>query len=224
MHPQLSASPKYRRWLSQLLANGLDIQEVEEVYTRFRHDGDPLFSLLLLHATTPEGDKIPPICFLKGPVVSVLVCLINKDTREKQVLLVRQRRICNGGLIYETVAGMVDAADDPHETAVRETEEETGLKVLPEQVIPLNRSSYFVSSGTSDEDMYFYYCEIEMSAEEIHSFHDRQQGVDHEHERIFTYICPIPEALRLITNVNSLLNIYLYLDQTNRQTEASLYR
>jgi len=211
MREPLHQAPKYKRWQRMLQENGLTIHRTEEIYTRYNHKGQALFSLLMLDAPTPEGDKIPPICFLKGEVVTVLICLIDQDTREKFLLLVKQRRICSGGYIYEHVAGMVDGEDAPLEVAVREASEEAGIDLKPEQVHLLNERPYFPSTGTSDEAMYFYYCELEMSREEIMAFDARQQGIISEHERIYTHIATIPEALNLITNTNGLLSIFLYL-------------
>ena len=219
MQESLQESHKYKLWKGKLLKNGLKIREIEEVYTRYRHNGEALFSLVLVDAATPEGDKIPPICFLKGEVVSVLVCLIDRETKEKFILLVKQRRICNGGYIYEQVAGMVDGTDDPHDVAVRETEEETGVKVAKSQVHLLNKEPHYVSTGTSDEAMYFYYCELEMDRAEIDSHHDRKMGIEHEHERIYTHIATIAEAKKLVTNTNALLNIYLYEEAINNQSQ-----
>ena len=212
----LSQSFKYQNWLRHVQANGLSVHGVEEVYTRHRYNGEALFGLVLLDASTPEGDKIPPICFIKGQVVSVLICLIDQDTEEEFLLLVRQRRICNGDYIYEHVAGMVDRDDAPHTVAVRETEEETGLKVDPSAVHPLNHEPLYASSGTSDEALYFFYAELRMSRAEIEALQDQEQGVDYVHERIYTHIATIPEALRLITNTNGLLNVYLYLEKGMR--------
>ena len=217
MKERVLDSHKYKLWASNLAANGLDVHNIEEVYTRYRHNGEALFSLLLLDATTPEGDKIPPICFLKGEVVCVMVVLIDKDSGEKFNLLVRQRRICNGDFIYEQVAGMVDADDDPHDVAVKETAEEVGIQVQKEDVILLNETPYFPSTGTSDEALYFYYCELRMSAAEIASYHNRQMGVISEHERIYTHLATIEEARLLITNTNGLLNIFLYLEKTGQK-------
>ncbi|MEM7366986.1 MAG: NUDIX hydrolase [Bacteroidota bacterium] len=209
----LSSSPKFQLWRQNLLRHGLEINKIEEVFTRYKSDGDLLFGLVLLDATTPEGDKIPPVCFIKGLIVSVLVCLIDEKTGEKYALLVRQRRICNGDFVYETVAGMVDGDDDPHTVAVKETAEETGLVVHPSQVILLNEEPHYVSTGTSDEAMFFYYCELEMSREKIFSYHNQQQGLISEHERIITEVVPLMQGLHLIRNVNGLLNIHLYLQQ-----------
>jgi len=103
-----------------LVENGLKINQIDQHYTRYRYNGEILFTLLMLDVETPEGDKIPPICFLKGEVVSVLICLIDKDTQEKYLLLVKQRRIAEGAFIYEHPAIMVDNTKNPLEIAVQE--------------------------------------------------------------------------------------------------------
>lgn len=211
MKEKLQQSHKFRLWKGNLEQNGLEIHEIEEIYTRYRHNGEALFSLLMLDATTPEGPKIPPICFLKGEVVSVLICLIDKESREKFLLLVKQRRICTGDYIYEQVAGMVDGEDDPWDVAVREAAEETGVAIAREQLHSLNKAPYYASTGTSDEALYFFYCELEMNQAQIASYHNKEMGLHDEHEHIYTHVCSIPEALRLITNTNGLLNVYLYL-------------
>ena len=212
MQESLQDAHKFKLWKNNLIENGLDIHEIEEVYTRHRHNGEVLFSLVMLDATSPEGKKIPPICFLKGTVISILICLIDKATQDKYALLVKQRRICNGAMVYETVAGMVDKDDDPFDVAVKETEEETGLKIDPAIVHRLGDEPLYVSTGTSDEAMYFYYAELELSYDEIMSYHNVEQGIISEHEHIFTHVCPLADAKKLITNTNGLLNVHMYED------------
>lgn len=211
MPEQLTESHKYKLWKNRLEVNGLEVHRVDELYSRRNGKGEILFSLLYTDATTPEGDKIPPICFLKGEVVCVLICFIEKVTRQKYLLLVRQRRICDGSLTFEHPAGMLDSESDPAVVAAREVFEETGIAVDVEQLIALNRDPYFPSTGTSDEAMYLYYCELELSKDEIESYHDQIQGLASDHERIQTYVVPFVEGHKLITNVNGLLLDYMYL-------------
>ncbi|GAB4045925.1 NUDIX hydrolase [Spirosoma litoris] len=207
----LEEAHKFRYWKSQMEANGMKINAIKDAYIRRRHNGEVLFAMLEVDADTPEGDKIPPALFLKGHAASMLVCLIDKDTREKFVVLVKQRRIADGSQIYEHPAGMVDASDDPGDVAAREIGEEIGLTVTADELTKLNPRVWYPSTGTSDEGMHFFYIEKEMSRDEIMAFHLKNMGSEDEHERITSVVATIPESHKLITNVNGLLLNFLYL-------------
>jgi ADP-sugar diphosphatase len=208
---KLADAHKYKLWKGNLEKNGLVVHRVDELYTRHNGHGEVLFSLLYTDATTPEGNKIPPICFLKGEVVSVLICFIDSETREKYLLLVQQRRICDGSLTYEHPAGMLDSESDAAAVAAREVFEETGIAVDQSQLVRVNENPFYPSTGTSDEAMYMFYCEIALSAGEIAAYHNKVQGIVSDHEYINTYVVPFAEGHRLITNVNGVLLDYLYL-------------
>ena len=207
----LENAPKFKFWKSQLESNGLKINGVKDHFIRRRHNGEVLFAMLEIDADTPEGDKIPPVCFLKGHAASILVCLIDKDTREKFVVLVRQRRISDGSHTYEHPAGMVDADDAPDEVAARELGEEIGLEALPDELTKLNPRLWFPSTGTSDEAMHFFYIERELPRAEILVYHHKDMGNQSEFERITTVVTTLPEAHKLVNNVNGLLIHFLYL-------------
>lgn len=211
----LEDSPKFRRWRQDLVQNGLIINKIDTLYTRHRHNGEALFGLVYVHATTPEGDPIPPLCFVKGQVVSVLIALTEAETGKEWLLLVRQRRICDGSLQYEHVAGMVDANDSPLEVAIRESEEEAGMQLRPEQLIALNDRPYFPTTATSDEAMWFFACELTLPAAQIHAMANRDMGVASEHEHITTVLATPSEAMSLIHNVNGRLLIFEW--QAHRQ-------
>ncbi|QMW02563.1 NUDIX hydrolase [Spirosoma foliorum] len=207
----LEEAHKFRYWKSQMEANGMKINAIKDAYIRRRHNGEVLFAMLEVDADTPEGDKIPPALFLKGHAASMLVCLIDKDTREKFVVLVKQRRIADGSQTFEHPAGMVDASDDPGDVAAREIGEEIGLTVTADELTKLNPRVWYPSTGTSDEGMHFFYIEKEMSRDEIMAFHLKNMGSEAEHERITSVVATIPESHKLITNVNGLLLNFLYL-------------
>lgn len=208
---KLEDAPKFKFWKGQMESNGLRINAVNEKYIRRRHNGEVLFAMLEVDADTPEGDKIPPALFLKGHAASVLVCLIDKDTREKFVVLVRQRRISDGSPTYEHPAGMVDAADAPDDVAARELGEEIGLDATAADLTKLNPRLWFPSTGTSDEAMHFFYLERELPRDKIMTFHHKDMGNASEFERITTVVTSLPEAHKLVTNVNGLLIHFLYL-------------
>lgn len=207
----LHDAAKFKFWKSQLESNGLTINKIDDHFIRRRHNGEVLFAMLTVDADTPEGDKIPPVCFLKGHAASVLVCLIDAATGEKFVVLVRQRRISDGSQTYEHPAGMVDTDDDPTDTAAREVGEEIGLSIEPEELTKLNPRLWFPSTGTSDEAMHFYFVEKTMPHEEIMAFHLRKIDSHSQYERITSVIATLPEAHQLVTNVNGLLIHFLYL-------------
>lgn len=207
----LQEAPKFRFWKRQAESNGLKINGINDFYIRRRHNGEVLFAMLEVDADTPEGDKIPPALFLKGHAASVLVCLIDKDTREKFVVLVRQRRISDGSHTYEHPAGMVDADDAPDEVAARELGEEIGLEATAAELTKLNPRLWFPSTGTSDEAMHFFYIERELPRDQIMTFHHKNMGNQSEYERITTVVTSLPEAHKLVNNINGLLIHFLYL-------------
>ena len=211
MKEELIDSHKYNLWRNKLIKNGLEIHRIDELYSRHNHNGEVLFSLLYTDATTPEGNKIPPICFLKGEVVSVLICFINSETSKKYLILVQQRRICDGSLTFEHPAGMLDSESDAAEVAAREVWEETGIAVEKDQLVRLNADPFYPSTGTSDEAMYLFYCELELTTEKINSYHNQSMGLLSDHEYINTYVVPFEEGHKLITNVNGLLLNFMYL-------------
>jgi 8-oxo-dGTP pyrophosphatase MutT (NUDIX family) len=212
MKESLENAHKFKIWKANLQTNGLKINNIDEIYTRHRYNGEALFSLVMLDADTPEGDKIPPICFIKGEVVCVCIVLIDKETKEKYLLLVKQRRIAEGGFTYEHPAGMVDGIKTPLEIAVMEVKEETGIIVTENDLIDLSPNKrLFPSTGTSDEAMYFYFCEIELDKKDIDSFENKEMGTEYEFERITTHVYPFMDGHRKINNSNGLLLNYLYL-------------
>ena len=208
---KLKDAPKFRFWKSQMETNGLTINAVNEKYIRRRQNGEVLFAMLEVDADTPEGDKIPPALFLKGHAASVLVCLIDKDTKEKFVVLVRQRRISDGSQTYEHPAGMVDADDAADDVAARELGEEIGLAATAADLTKLNPRLWFPSTGTSDEAMHFFFLQRELPRHEIMAFHHKNMGNSSEFERITTVVTSLPEAHKLVNNVNGLLIHFLFL-------------
>ncbi len=209
---KLEDAHKFKIWKKKLLQSGLKINGVKEMFSRRRYNGEVLFSTLMLDAETPEGDKIPPICFLKGEVVCVLICLIDEKTSEKYLILVKQRRIAEGDFTFEHPAGMVDGNQTPLQIAVQEVKEETGIEISESDLINLSPDKrLFPSTGTSDEAMYFYCCDIRLPYDKIIALDQQQMGSQYEFERITTHIYPFVEGHALINNTNGLLLNYLYL-------------
>lgn len=202
---------KVKAWRQQLQANHVEIQAIQEIYTRRGKEGNVLHSLVQLDAHDSDGGQLAPLCFIKGHAVSILVVLIDEDTAEKFVLLVRQRRVCNGSLTYEHPAGMIEEGEDPLEVAVRELNEETSLEASAEEVIQLGSKPWFSATSTSDEALFFFYFEHRMPGPAIRALHGKQMGEAAENEHTQLHVATFPEAHQLVSNLHGIMGHFLYL-------------
>ncbi len=209
---KLEDSLKYRTWAADLKTHGVQLKALEELHTIRKRNGEILFSLVKMDAVAPEGNPMLPILMLRGNFVSVLTCLIDRETREEFQLLVCQRRVANGALFYEHPAGMCDSQADPYAVALVEVSEETGMTITRDVLHLHNEDCLYSSPGLLDEAGYFFSCEIEMDRAEIDAYHMKRGGHYGEGEFIHTYVATTEEAKRLIKNVSGLLAIYLFED------------
>ncbi|MGV3556836.1 NUDIX hydrolase [Larkinella arboricola] len=202
---------KYKAWQRKLEQNQIQLKNVQDVYTRHGNEGQVLHTLVKLDATTPDGAKLSPLCFIKGDAISILVVLIDEETGDKFVLMVRQRRVCDGSETYEHPAGMIDEGETPPEVALRELKEETGLEIPPDELIPLGPRAWYSATSTSDEALYFFYCERRMSGPAIRALHGKSTGKASEQEQTRLHVASFAEAHRLVSNLHGVLGHLLYL-------------
>lgn len=103
--------------------------------------------------------------------------------REGKVLLVRQFRYAYGEELLEIPAGKLDPGEDPMHAAVRELEEETGLKAVLE---PL--TVFYPTPGYTNEKIYIYLAK------------ETRAGVQHLDDGEFLEVVQLPldEALRMV--------------------------
>ena len=97
----------------------------------------------------PNG-KTTELEVIRHPGAAAMVPLADSD----EVLLVRQYRYATGGWLLEVPAGKLDRGEDPEACAVRELEEEVGMK--PAKVIPLGW--IWTTPGFTDEKIWLYLC------------------------------------------------------------------
>ena len=120
------------------------------------------------------------------------ILLYNKDM--KTVILTRQFRLpsfLNGnesGMLIEACAGLLDK-DNPEDCIRRETEEETGYKVLAIKKV----FEAYMSPGSVTEILYFFIAEYSTSMK----VHDGG-GIEHEQEDIEVLELPIDRAMQMI--------------------------
>lgn len=97
----------------------------------------------------PNG-KTTELEVIRHPGAAAMVPL----TESGEVLLVRQYRYATGGWLLEVPAGKLDDGEDPEVCAVRELEEEVGMK--PAKVTPLGW--IWTTPGFTDEKIWLYLC------------------------------------------------------------------
>ncbi len=205
---------KFQLWKKELESRNITIKNLEELYSVRKPDGSILFTMLKIDAKTQDGEKLLPVVLLRGHFVSIVTVLINQQTGEKNLLLVKQRRVANGDNFWEHPAGMCDSETNPLKVCVKEIKEETGVEVSESQIFPLStQKMYFSSPGLIDEGAYYFYCELKMSPEEIEELKTRIAGAKDESEFIETQVCSLKEAMTKMANAHSMLQIYLYLQE-----------
>lgn len=130
--------------------------------------------------------------FRRYRAAGVLLC----DPAREQLVMVEQFRV---GLLdapqqnpwmLELVAGIVDTDESVNSTAVREVQEETGLKVDNLQFI----CEYFNSPGGSTECISLFYGSVDAS--EAGGIH----GLAEENEDIRVVVVPLTEAWHLLNS------------------------
>ena len=202
---------KTEQWQKDVTAQGCNVITIKEMQSITKRNGDPLFSLLDVDVTAPEGYRLPRIVFIRGHATVIIPLLVNSDTGEERFLMVRQRRIGNGMLTLEFPAGMLDhKSDDPADIAVKELFEETGLYIKKNQLRPLSQVPLYSSAGASDEAIYYFGCKIELSGNEFTSFHLRSTGNSSENEHITVELIERSSAEPQITSLQARLGFYLF--------------
>jgi ADP-sugar diphosphatase len=207
---QLENSLKYKQWKATLDQNKVDLVHLEERCTIRKPNGEVLFSMIEIDAKAADGEKILPIALLRGHFVSVLVVFIDKTTKERHVLLVKQYRVANGAICYEFAAGMCDNDADPFAVAMKEVKEETGFVVGREQLNLMNEELIYSSPGLLDEGGYLFWCEIELTHEQMQEFQHKKAGAVDESEFILTEVVPIGRVLSLVNSMTSVAQLLWY--------------
>lgn len=117
------------------------------------------------------------------------------DPKSDQVLLIEQLRY--GPLwredpnpwVFEPIAGLVDAGENPEDTARREAVEEAGLDLGPLELM----TRVYASPGYSTE---FFHCFLAVT--DLSGFESSVNGLVSEHEDIRSHVLDFERALDLI--------------------------
>lgn len=100
----------------------------------------------------PNG-TIGNLEMIRHPGASAVVPFLNDpNSRDPQVLLIRQYRYATTGEIYEIPAGRLEPGEDPRDCARRELREETGYSA--ENLIFL--TTFYTTPGFTDEKIHIF--------------------------------------------------------------------
>ena len=204
-------SLQYKNWIRRM-DQRFSIKEITVQAVDRRHNGGLLFAKLFVQAFDQDGRQVPGAVLMRGDASAVLI-VINCEG-EKYTVIVRQPRFAAG--LYETKeipAGMLDDSTDKLTTAVREVKEETGLEIAKENVTDLG--GFFPTYGISDEIIFLFAAEIDLTKEELDSLKGRICGCPDENEKIKVEIIPLRDLSKVTDDPKSLMAYWRYLSKNS---------
>lgn len=113
-------------------------------------------------------NKNKEIYFRDGVIKSNAVVIVARDN-EDNIYFVKQNREIIGEETLELPAGLINENEDPMATALRELEEEVGVKATNIEFL----GDYYSSSGFTNERVYAYYA-YNLIAGEQHTDDDEE--------------------------------------------------
>ncbi|EXC17808.1 Nudix hydrolase 14 [Morus notabilis] len=162
------------------------------------------------------GKKVPGIVFARGPAVAILILLESEG--ETYAVLTEQVRVPVGRFILELPAGMLD--DDKGDfvgTAVREVEEEIGLKLNVDDMIdltafldPSTGCRVFPSPGGCDEEISLFLYRGRVEKGIITQLQGKETGLREDGEMIRVCVVPYEKLWRMTADAKVLTAIALY--------------
>ncbi len=213
---RLRQSPKYKAWKRIVEKNGCVVGGAEILQDIPRRDGTILFAMIDAKVADPDGRPLPRYLVLRGSACVVVTVVENRETGERKFLMLRQRRIGNGADSLEFPAGMLaSSVDDPGGVAVKELEEETGLKVGRDTIKPLSDHPLYSSSGLDDEAIHYFTCTVSLLTKEYQGLHGGHGGNAEEGEFIRMELWDYPDAVREVTSIQVRLGFHLYFERMN---------
>lgn len=184
---QMLSSEKWKNW-HEKVSNNFKINTI--FIEKINFFGNRVgFIKLYVDAINRNNKHLPGIVNLRGDSVSVLF-IINYGN-EKYAALVEQGRTPVGDYIFENPAGMMDEDNHVAGVAIKEVEEELGVKIESENLEKLGWA--YTSPGGQDEKVTYYSHEITMSKEEMANLDNKVTGEDGSNEDILVKLVGLNE-------------------------------
>lgn len=188
--------------------NNIIIESVDKLH----HNNDVFLIKLKVDLILPSGVPFIPTIILRHSAVAGLCVLTCED--KKYIVLVNQPRVPVGKTVYELPAGMVDDKTNPESVILRELEEEAQLQTLlgitADMIKPLGTQAYNSSPGFTNENVYLFYLDAEITKDQFQLLQDRNTGLVEEGESITVKIIPYDDLTIYCNDVKTLSALYLY--------------
>lgn len=208
---EIAQSARFQRWIATF-KSGVRIQSISEEWAWVSKEKGLIFGLFYIQYTDETGNGRGEIVFFRSDAEAVLIEVEDTKTGRKYIILVEQIRIPAGGKMLEIPAGSLEENEDFLENAVREVQEEVGINVAVNQLIPLG--VYYFSPGACNERIGLFYCKIRLSPDKIMSLKNRLAGLREHGENITVKLVPVEEFDRLdIRDAKTKLAYELYLKE-----------
>jgi len=192
-----------------LESNGIKIEKINVVGEVFRDSSTLYTALIDCVLKTPEGATISRCVLLQGNSIVVIPILKCLDDNIIYTLMVKQRRISDGNFTTEFPAGSLEAEDNPLSTAIRELEEELGLRVSENELVPLSQKQIEIAPGILYAMIRYYYFERAVTRSFLEEIEGRSTGCHNESEYIHVKVLKMAEVSTRISNTYSLAGIKL---------------
>ena len=171
--------------------------------------------------SAPKDPEIPSVVFMRGASVTILVIITSDSGMRYSVLVVQPRAAIGRFSIAELPAGMIDQYDSFVGTAAKELQEETGLKINPNDLEDLTEDmgydKAYPSCGGCDEYMKFYLYQVKMGKQRLQALQNKCTGAYEEGENIKVKIVPFDRLAEHSPDMKTLSALYLYEQRCKRR-------
>jgi len=192
------ASSKYQRWRNLVESQGNKILQHDILSVISRTPGTWYVALIDCLLLTPEENIIKRCVTIRGESVVIVPILQCIDDSQLYTIMVEQRCICDGALHIGFPAGSTDEIANFRSMACQELREETGIEILPEELIELSEG-ISLNSSLSDDLIYFYAFRKDVTRTWLDSIDNSNSGIHGEGEYIKVKVLTLSDSFNMAT-------------------------